>query len=256
MNDAQFLNCFSFLRYQYTKNYSYTGYNKNSGAPAHYIVRLVKGSARIKSRTNTIAISAGDIFYIPKGLKYQSFWYVDTESQIVFESFGFQNFPLPDGHNYTLQKVDCDPESEQLLLSISERMSVNCSTVGKLYQFLGAVLPQMVQGTKHYHNLAEIALDYMHNNAEYRISDVAEYCKVSEVTLYSIFKKAYNKTPVEMKQMIACEKASELLITTNLSVEEISSMLNFSSSSYFRKVFKKCTGKSPLQVRKTSKYQL
>lgn len=114
----------------------------------------------------------------------------------------------------------------------------------------------MEQESKHHSDIAEIALEYMHNNTEFHIADVANHCKVSESTLYGIFKKAYNRTPVEMKQEIFCERASELLITTNLSVEEISDKLNFSSSSYFRKVFKKYTGKTPLQVRKNTKYQI
>ena len=61
---------------------------------------------------------------------------------------------------------------------------------------------------------------------------------------------------VEKKQEIFCERAAELLITTDLSVEEISAMLSFSSSSYFRKIFKKHTGQTPLQIRKNTKYRI
>ena len=118
------------------------------------------------------------------------------------------------------------------------------------------VLDSMEQKTKHYNDIAEIALEYMHTYTDFRISDVAEHCKVSESTLYGVFKKAYNTTPIEKKQEIFCERAAELLITTDLSVEQISEMLNFSSSSYFRKIFKKHTGKTPLQIRKNTKHQI
>ena len=74
--------------------------------------------------------------------------------------------------------------------------------------------------------------------------------------VYGVFKKACNTTPIEKKQEIFCERAAELLITTDLSVEQISEMLNFSSSSYFRKIFKKHTGKTPLQIRKNTKHQI
>ena len=47
------------------------------------------------------------------------------------------------------------------------------------------------------------------------------------------------------------EKAKQLLMTTNISVEEISRMLNFSSASYFRKILKKYSGKTPKEIRKT-----
>lgn len=255
MNNTQFLNSFYFRRYQRHKYY-FTDHYKTNGSPGHFIARMLRGSAKLKSRNKTITVSEGDIFYIPKGLKYQSFWYGDEEDQIIFDSFRFQNFPMLDNYSYTLQKITAPSEAEELLLSLSGEMAVNCITVGKLYLFLGQVLDIMEQESKHYSDIAEIALDYMHTYTDFHIADVAEYCKVSESSLYGIFKKAYGKTPIEMKQKIFCERASELLITTNLAVEEISSKLNFSSSSYFRKVFKKHTGKTPLQVRKNVKYQI
>ena len=217
---------------------------------------MIKGSAKLKSRDKTITVSEGDIFYIPNGLKYQSFWYGDEDNKILFDSFRFYNFPMLDNYSYTLQKIDCSPSAREILLDISNEMVVNCTTVGKLYLFLGEVLGGMEQKNKHYNDIAEIALEYMHTHTDFLISDVAEHCKVSESTLYGVFKKAYNTTPVEKKQEIFCARATELLISTDLSVEEISEMLNFSSSSYFRKIFKKHTGQTPLQVRKNTKYRI
>lgn len=162
---------------------------------------------------------------------------------------------MPDNYSYTLQKINSSSSAREILLDISNEMVINCTTVGKLYLFLGEVLGSMEQKTKRYNDIAEIALEYMHTHTDFLISDVAEYCKVSESMLYSVFKKAYNTTPVEKKQEIFCERAAELLITTDLSVEEISAMLSFSSS-YFRKIFKKHTGQTPLQVRKNTKYRI
>ena len=98
--------------------------------------------------------------------------------------------------------------------------------------------------------LIEKALDFMYLNINYQVRDIASYCNVSEATLYNVFSQNLNKSPNEMKQQIMCEKATEYLTITSLSVEEISSKLQFSSSSYFRKIFKKHTGKTPLQIRK------
>lgn len=255
MNNTQFLNSFYFRRYQRHK-YHLTDHFKTNGSPGHFIARMIKGSAKFKSLNKTITVSEGDIFYIPKGLKYQSFWYGNEEDEILFDSLRFQHFPMLDSYNYSLQTIDCSPEASALLLKIADKMTVNCTTVGMLYLFLGEVLDGMEQKARHHIDIAEIALDYMHNHTNFLISDVAEHCKVSESTLYGIFKKAYGTTPIEKKQEIFCERAAELLITTDLSVEEISAMLGFSSSSYFRKIFKKHTGKAPLQVRKNTKYQI
>ena len=255
MNNTQFLNSFHFRRYQRYKHYI-TDHFKTNGSPGHHIGRMLKGSAKLKSRSKTITVSEGDVFYIPNGLKYQSFWYGDANDEIVFDSFRFHYFPMLDNYKFSLQTIDCSPETKALLLDISDDMTVNCTTVGKLYQFFGEVSGHMEQEGRHYNDIAEIAVDYMNNHTDFLVSDVADHCKVSESTLYGIFKKAYKKTPIEKKQEVFCERAAELLITTDLSVEEISAMLGFSSSSYFRKIFKKHTGITPLQIRKNPKHQI
>ena len=68
--------------------------------------------------------------------------------------------------------------------------------------------------------------------------------------MYEIFKKATGITPNDYKQKVLCDEGIELLLTTNKKVEEIASLTNFSSSSYFRKVLKKHTGSTPREIRK------
>ena len=116
------------------------------------------------------------------------------------------------------------------------------------------VLDDKERETVYHKNITELALEYMQTHPEYHMSDVADYWGISRTSLYELFKKAIDKTPVEIKQQMLCEKASELLMTTDLSVEEISSQLGFSSSAYFRKVFKKHLDKTPLDVRKNSQF--
>lgn len=253
MNNTQFFNSFVFVRFRFQR-YRFTDHFKTNGAPRHYIGRMVNGHAKLKTRKNYITVSEGDIFYIPKGLKYQSFWYGDAHDRITFDSFGFDYFPNPQTTGFTLQKIYCSEDVANILNEISGDMPENCTTVGKLYTFLGAVLDNMRRESVHYKDITTAAIEYMHAHTDYTMSDVAEYCGISRTGLYEIFRKAYNLTPNEMKQKILCEKAAELLTTTNLSVEEISSRLNFSSSSYFRKVLKKHTGKSPLDIRKESQF--
>ncbi|MBQ1211258.1 MAG: helix-turn-helix domain-containing protein [Clostridia bacterium] len=80
------------------------------------------------------------------------------------------------------------------------------------------------------------------------VGEVAAYCGVSESGLYALFKSTLNETPNRVRRQILCERAKELLSTTDLTVEQISSQLSFSSSSYFRKVFYEHIGKTPREV--------
>jgi len=44
-----------------------------------YFASMEKGTARIVTKDKTISIKEGDIFYIPKSLGYQSYWYGNEE---------------------------------------------------------------------------------------------------------------------------------------------------------------------------------
>jgi len=86
------------------------------------------------------------------------------------------------------------------------------------------------------------------------VSRLARLCNVSESGIYLLFKRELNKTPNQVRLEILCQRAVSLLTTTNKSVQEISDTLGFSSTSYFRKILKANSGKTPLQIRKESEF--
>jgi AraC-like DNA-binding protein len=67
-----------------------------------------------------------------------------------------------------------------------------------------------------------------------------------------LIKKELGKTPNRVRQEAKCQQAVRLLTCTDLPVEEISTRLGFSSSSYMRKLLRLTTGKTPLQIRKAA----
>ena len=137
-----------------------------------------------------------------------------------------------------------------LLQRISENLKSKAENIGLLYSFYARVLPAMVADTSSVELTVHRATTYMRQEPHVRIEQVASYCGVSQTALYNAFRQQLGITPNGMRQRILCEAARELLVTTGLSVEEISSRLGFSSSSYFRKVLFQHTGKTPLAIRK------
>ena len=87
----------------------------------------------------------------------------------------------------------------------------------------------------------------------YTVAEIAKECAVSESALYAAFCKHSDKSMNETKKMVVMEAARQQLVSTDLSVEEISRSMNFSSSTYFRKCFKDYFGISPSQMRKSYK---
>jgi len=254
MNNQQFFQGFVFRKIKFNRNHHTDNYT-NQGARKNFIGQLTKGRAKLVSKSETITLKENDIFYIPKGCHYHSYWYTDDNSKLEWYSFGFDYLPVSNNGNYSPQKITPDAEGLHNLSRLEADLSVSASSIGLLYCFLGNVLPDMVRIDKPHEILTEKAVDYMRRQSDYKMSDVAKYCNISEAKLYSIFKKHMKKTPNEIRQEILCEKAEELLITTTLTVEEISRRLGFSSSSYFRKILKKHTNLTPKEIRLNSYYK-
>jgi AraC-like DNA-binding protein len=79
---------------------------------------------------------------------------------------------------------------------------------------------------------------------------LAEKANVNKYYLSHIYKEAYGISPISY--MIACriQEGKRLLADTDLSLSQISSILGFSSPSYFSQSFRKAEGVSPVEFRK------
>ena len=232
--------------------YHFTDHSKTP-AEYHYFGCILKGSAKIKTQKTELSLNPYEIFYIPKGLHYQSHWFGENGNEIKFYSFGFKISPI--NKSFVLQKLVCSEKALEIFNELCEEIPFTEKGIGKLYYFFGLVCDDMKESKKSQINpLIEKATEYITNNPNCKISDIAKFCNISEPTVFSLFKKHFNKTPNQFRNEVICEKATTLLTTTNKSVQEISDSLNFSSTSYFRKILKAHTGKNPLQIRKESAF--
>lgn len=258
MDNMHFFKSFRFIVISH-KRYVHT--DNSRGIEKHYIARLRCGSGRIVTLDgDTLELRENDVFYLPLGLKYNSYWTpCEKCGKVEWESLGFALFPDPSGKEYPQQIITTTSENEKLLDRIADNMTVSASSIGLLYSFIGGILPKMRE-TKHDPRSAMLARasDYIAANPDFRVPDLARHCGMSESGLYAFFRAFANTSPIEMKNKIQTEKAVELLGSTDLSVEEISDRLGFSSVAYFRKIVKKFTGKTPTDIRKEqfAKYNL
>lgn len=240
------------------KNYRFMHYrlsrfhhrDNRSGAPMHFLAYMIKGRCECVSKDKTICATEGELFYIPYGLSYQSFWYGDTD--IDFLSFGFLHLPHDDDLGFELQKLPCSEEMKERLLAISTERMVSCETLGRFYGVMAELMPKMERRrTGREEQIVERAKEYIAAHSHAAAAQIAEFCAVSEPYLYRLFKKHTGTTPNEYKQFMLCELATHLLTSTDRSIELISAGLGFSSAAYFRKIYKKHTGKTPREMRKS-----
>jgi AraC-like DNA-binding protein len=251
LNSFNFSNYFSFNIFKFERFHL----TDNSKIPTarHYFGCITKGSAEIESKHKKITIKPNEIFYIPKGLKYQSRWFAGADGQIEFYSFGFELSPI--NKSFVLQKVNCSKKAKKVFDELCREIPITGKGIGRLYYFFGEIADDMQQASNTYTNtVIENAMEYMDRHPDLKIADVAKHCNISESGIYALFKRNLNQTPNEVRLKILCEKAVLLLTTTDRSIQDISDTLGFSSTSYFRKTLKQHTGKTPSSVRKEATF--
>ena len=96
-------------------------------------------------------------------------------------------------------------------------------------------------------------LKYIHKNIydDIDIDDLADVACVTKPYLIRLFKRSIKVSPLQYINRKKIEKAELLLLTEDLSIKELAYTLGFSDHSYFIRLFKKITGKTPQEYRET-----
>lgn len=252
MNPSFFSNNFSFRTLTF-EQYHYT--DNRAGSPTHYLAHMTKGHARIVADHISIDVAEGDVFFIPHKLSYQSYWY--GEPHIQWQSYGFLDLEACEKINFELQVIPCEETLKEQVAQIPiDGTSPRCETLGQFYHVLSKLLPYLNQHPtiSKKEQLIDTAKKYMAADTTCSIAEIAEKCCISEPYLYLLFKEKSSCTPNEYRLKLICQKGIDYLITTDKTVEEISSRIGLSSAAHFRKILKTYTGLTPREIRKNSSF--
>lgn len=96
---------------------------------------------------------------------------------------------------------------------------------------------------------------YIYDNCDKNISleQLADHVHLSKFYFIKVFKDAFNTTPLAYIKNLKSEKASRLLLNTQLPINEVSNQLSFNSQQAFSRWFKRTFKVSPLEYRKSNK---
>ncbi len=230
----------------------------------HYCMGLIfEGSGEFVSDGKKVCVNAGDIIFVPVGSTYISSWHGSPDVMYISVHFSFEfNRLFGRTKKLEIQKVTL-PDVDELRKSYLT-MYENCegkktnqlSALSEFYNILSRVYPTLkYTDTKDIDARVEKAIDYIEFNWRDRIQidELAKVCNMSTSHFYSCFKECTGYSPIEYKQRVAIRNAELMLVDgSEKSIEEISELAGFTSSIYFRELFKKITGKTPTKYRKYS----
>ena len=231
--------------------------------PFHSIAIMLNGTGTLVYENLVIRLFPGDVFYIPQGSTYSSFWETDeTSSNISYFSMHFSFEKPPENFyntTYPMQKfiVDdlpfligkYDRLQENLLLPAEN----NFSSAALFFEILATVLPKMNMAANNQMNKKiEPALQYIRTNPNKPVSvkHLSALCFLSESRFFTLFRQQVGVSPIQYRNNLLLEQAAQyILIYPSKSIEEVADFFNFSSSVYFIRQFKKHIGMTPYQYK-------
>ena len=111
MDNIIFCKSFSFRTIK-LKAFSHTDNSK--GIKSSFFAKMKKGTGRILTLSGEeLCVSEGDIFYLPLGLCYHSYWNPGDDGDVEWDSFSFEFLPLVGGERFFRQKLNCDEEDRK-----------------------------------------------------------------------------------------------------------------------------------------------
>lgn len=125
------------------------------------------------------------------------------------------------------------------LLSILGQISISdyhCNTLSSNVVYPLPLEKAIVYITKNYHQ-------------KITMNELSKYCNVSPQHLIRLFHTHMNSTPMQYINQNKISHAVEMLMTTDLSISEISYKLGFNDPGYFSRLFKKIQKRSPNEAR-------
>ncbi len=219
--------------------------------------------------------AVGDLLFVPMGATYDGFWHCeDGEVQMIslhFETaeigiFGSQRSVVQTIRGADFKAAAGDPDFDYIYEF--ERIAEICDTTNeqpksqerfelmrRFYRLLEVTVPCLVRRDESERDIGiEPALNYLKENyfKPCTVTELARLCSLSDSHFYLRFKRAIGVTPIEYKNRLMISNAERLLIDEpELTIEEVSERMGFSSSSYFRRIFKRMSSLSPRDFRKT-----
>ena len=233
------------------------------GAPKKQNLFLYLNGCKITytdKSNRTVTAESGDIVYTPIGSEYRvqlsdfqsesshtvgiNFFLYDENGKDIILSNDIQVFRASQNQKLPLlfQKVLKQDMTAMLTHKRILLMEILCALSEQTPE---RFVPQ---------NISK-AVEYLSRHVEEAptVAELAKLSNISEVYFRKQFKAYMGATPVEYRNALRLERARSYLEYGEISVQEISDMLGYSTVSHFIKEFKKHYGCSPLKYRIISK---
>ncbi|ASA26272.1 hypothetical protein B9T62_10560 [Paenibacillus donghaensis] len=238
--------------------------------PTSVFLYTIKGNARLKLDGSEHAVSGFHVLHGGKG------GVLDIVAESLFEYVLIlyrAHLPLP-GRRELLRMLEASnpfqmqyafhPQHPLVLfdtITMMNKVWHRSNSLEKLhvkimfYQFVVEVMGQLSEERIHPQkpDLAAQAIRYIHEHYDEQITlaNLTEILDCSSRQLLRMFKSRENTSPIDYLIRFRMNKAQELLLGTDATLQEIAQRVGYADSYYFSRLFKKVVGLSPSRFKDT-----
>lgn len=228
----------------------------SEGAHEHHsgnmtLVYVLEGYVRYIYRGQIFEAEQGDLIFTPDASSYYSAWYGKPNVRFYTLSFYFEDRTIFKEYGVDVIKKYPRELFDKIVLNYPDNMFKSLSAA---YELISNVFDGKISNIIPLKQCVSIysAKNYIENHAVESITleELAKMCNLSKGYFSSVFTKTIGCSPIKYKHSILINMAMDKLLCTDETIDSISEELGFSSSNYFRRIFKNLVGESPADFRK------
>lgn len=252
----------------FSGEYSFPPYQKFGPAvrSCNIIHLVLSGKGYFTAGGNTYEIGAGQAFIIFEGERVE--YHADKEnpwSYVWIDFSGEASSQLLSKTGFSDSKRVTSPMETESFLLIFKRLRELATTESEKLLRLAAFFELVAEFSKVFpseatrdgkEGIAELAKRIINSNftsAECRVEKIAEIVDISRSQLYRSFMDKFGSSPKAYIDTLRIDYAKKLLTRSDMTVSEISYSVGYGEPLYFSTAFRKATGISPTEFRKTYK---
>ncbi len=225
---------------------------------------VAQGEYKYKCADSQFFVKSGDMIYLPKNSKYR-YEIISAKAyslQIEFDLFdGGEPFLLSNqpsvvlnGGGSEIEMLFFDIIKGKDSTAISEKLMSDSAFLRLLAISMKGLYSTKYPKNNRYDKIAP-AVNYIESRFTEKITvqELAALCSLSQTHMRRLFLKELGMPPIKYKNKLLMKNACDLLKTGAFNVSEVANALYFKDLYTFSQIFKRETGKSPLEFIKLNK---
>lgn len=211
---------------------------------------LLHGTAEFWLNGQSYTAHEGDLIYIAAETEYYSLWIGDPQVQWYSVSFAFSN-PLAYS-DFRFQILPQYPaERWHRMYDAYEKDPFGA--LAEFYALLSDLYARMDRSS-YVPKYAKIrpAVEHLQANctSAVKVAELAAMCGYSEAHFFTLFQRVMGVSPIIYKTNLLMQRAVQMLLETDDSIDTIAARLGFCSANYFCRTFTKTVKRTPKEVRR------